>query len=80
MVNNKRPTLGRLIGERLLKLRDARGWTMQEVADRLGLVQNSLSHLESREAVPNAYTLYRLSQTFGVSIDSWFEGYQGEDS
>lgn len=77
--NRKRPKLSQLINERMLKLRDANDWTLQDVADRSGLSANSLSHLESRYVVPNAFTLYQLSKTFGVSVDSWFEGYQGED-
>src|SRR5215472_8593881 len=49
--------------------RKERGWTQQQVADRIGApLSLNVSRWENGTAFPSAYYLERLSQLFGKSL------------
>ena len=62
-----RPTFG----ERLKHLRQAAGWTQQQLAERAGLVQSNVSHLERGEREPSWEVLGRLADALGVRLDAF---------
>ena len=57
-------------GERLVTLREAKGWTRRELAKRAGLHEKHLDKVEhgARQRI-EAETLIKLAQTLGVSSD-----------
>lgn len=58
------------LGQRIAQLRHERGWTQQELADKLGVAQQTLAHYEvARIRVP-ASTLPLLSTLFATPIDT----------
>jgi transcriptional regulator with XRE-family HTH domain len=52
------------IGHRIARLRVQRGWTQQDVADRLALSRTAVSHLEADMAQPSERTVLLLAGLF----------------
>lgn len=78
-----------LVANRLLKAeRERRGWSQQEVADKIGSTPLSVSRWESGITTPKPYFRYQLCDLFGKSIqelglipeqgteDAWFKSDQ----
>ena len=61
-------------GAYLAMLRKIKGMTQQEVADRLGVSNKTVSKWESGRGIPGIDSLKAISQVFGVSIDSLLSG------
>ncbi|MBQ4581728.1 MAG: helix-turn-helix transcriptional regulator [Oscillospiraceae bacterium] len=57
------------LGEKILALRKARGWSQEELAGRIGVTRQALSRWESDTAVPDTVNVVELSDLFGVSCD-----------
>ncbi len=58
------------LGEKLRILREAHGWTQEDVAHVLGLkAQSRISTFESDKTPPSALQLLVLAALFGVSAD-----------
>jgi len=73
------PELERL-GTRLRSLRAAKGWTLEELAERSGLSKPFLSRLESADRQPSIAAVLTLARVFGVPMGSLFEVTQEDDS
>ena len=57
-----------LIGERVRQHRSARGWTLDELADRSGVSRRMLINIEHGEGNPSIATLLRISDALGVGL------------
>ena len=57
------------IGEKLQRLRKARGWTQEELAAQVGVSRQSLSKWESDAALPDTANVIALCDLFGVTTD-----------
>ncbi len=57
------------MGERILKLRKAHGWSQEELADRIGVSRQAISRWELDSAKPDADNIIMLCELFGVSAD-----------
>jgi transcriptional regulator with XRE-family HTH domain len=57
-----------LIGERVRQHRTARGWTLDELADRSGVSRRMLITIEHGEGNPSIATLLRISDALGVGL------------
>lgn len=57
------------IGEKILNLRKARGWSQEELAERIGVTRQAVSRWESDSAKPDADKIVALCDLFGVSAD-----------
>jgi len=57
------------MGEKILMLRKARGWSQEELADRIGVTRQAVSRWESGNAKPDADKLIAISDQFGVTAD-----------
>lgn len=67
------------MGEKILNLRKARGWSQEELADRVGVTRQAVSRWESNSAKPDADKIIAICDLFGVSADYLLrEQYQGE--
>ena len=65
------------IGENIKVLRLARGWTQEELAQRLHLTRQAVGHYESGRTAPDIDTCRRLAEVFGVELEVLLEG-EGE--
>lgn len=60
------PRGARTLAERIGVLRTRRGWTQQQLADRLGISRVAVSHVEAGMSSPDARTVALLAGVFGV--------------
>jgi len=60
-------------GRRLRELRQARGWSLQDLADRSALSKTFLSRLETGDRQASIAAVLTLARVFGVSLASMFE-------
>lgn len=56
-------------GEKIWKLRKARGWSQEELADKIGVTRQAVSRWESGSAKPDADKIVAICDLFGVSAD-----------
>lgn len=56
------------IADRLRLERDARGWSLAELAERSGVSKAMISKIERCEASPTAVTLMRLAAAFDLTL------------
>jgi transcriptional regulator with XRE-family HTH domain len=70
----KGSTFGTELGGRLRALREKRGLTQQQVADRIGATKPRISRYEGGAVVPEAETLVLLGQVLEVSLDELLTG------
>ena len=61
-------------GKRLRALREERGWSQEEFADRAGLHRTYVSAVERGVRNPTLSVLERLSKALGISITAMLQG------
>ena len=57
-----------VIGQRVRQHRTARGWTLDELADRSGVSRRMVITIEHGEGNPSIATLLRISGALGVGL------------
>lgn len=57
------------MGEKILSLRKARGWSQEELAERIGVTRQAVSRWESGAAKPDTDKVIAVCDLFGVSAD-----------
>lgn len=57
----------RLVGENVRNLRQAKGWTQEQFAERSGFSQQYISGLEAGRRNPTVVTIYELAQALEAS-------------
>lgn len=57
------------IGKRIAMLRRERGWTQEELAERLGTTRSSVTNWEQGARLPDIDAWFNLAVEFGVSAD-----------
>ena len=62
------------IGEFLATLRKANGYTQQEIADKLGISNKTLSNWECDKSLPDVLLLPTLAEIYGVTVDEILAG------
>ena len=65
--------LSRQLGERILTLREARGWSLDALASASGVSRSMLSEIERSTANPTLVVTYRIAQAFGMGISELVE-------
>lgn len=66
------------IGEKILNMRKARGWSQEELAERIGVSRQAVSRWESGAAKPDTDKVIAICDLFGVSADYLLrDGYTG---
>lgn len=60
--------------EKLMNLRKSRGWSQEELGERLGVTRQTVSKWELGETTPEMEKLVIMSELFGVSIDELVKG------
>ena len=61
-----------ILGIRLKKAREKKGYSQKYVAEWLGITNSSLSHYERGERDPDTSILNRLADFYGVTMDYLF--------
>ncbi len=56
-------------GEKLQKLRKAKGWTQEELAAQISISRQALSKWEQGAVIPDTENVLQISKIFGVSTD-----------
>jgi DNA-binding XRE family transcriptional regulator len=54
------------------RLREERGWTLDELALRAGVARRGIVRIESGDHKPNASVMLRLAQAFGLPLSEVF--------
>ncbi|EMO92552.1 bacteriophage CI repressor protein [Leptospira interrogans str. UI 13372] len=57
------------IHSRIKKLRQERGWTQEELANKIGIQQKQVSAYERSVNFPSTEILIKLAEVFDVSLD-----------
>ncbi len=70
--------LNEIIAGNIYNLRNDRGMTQTELAEKLNYTDKLVSKWERGEAIPNAYTLKQISEIFSVSMDYIFSSHEDE--
>jgi transcriptional regulator with XRE-family HTH domain len=65
--------LGRAVGLRVKALRQRRGLSQEELAERIDRSLNAVSSIERGRTLPNFTTLERLSEVLGVPVREFFD-------
>ena len=58
------------ISANVRRLREERGWSQEELAQRSGMSYVQINRLENRHHTPGADRLYNLADALGVPADS----------
>ena len=58
-----------IIGSRIAKLREQRGWTQEQTAAAIGISRAALSHYEKNRREPDTETLAKFADLFHISND-----------
>ena len=58
-----------MLSEKIINLRKSRGWSQEELAERLNVSRQSVSKWEGAQSVPDMNKILMLSEVFGVSTD-----------
>lgn len=58
------------VANRLVQLRNQRGWTQEELAEKLNVSRQAVSKWERAESSPDTENLIALSALYGVSLDT----------
>lgn len=64
-----RSSLDRSVGVAIRKLREQRGWTMQQLAACAGVVDTTLRRVELGRTVPHRATVAAIAGALGLSVD-----------
>jgi transcriptional regulator with XRE-family HTH domain len=68
------------IGKRVRTLREARGWTQTELAERSGISQKAVSAIEGKaDANPYPTTMQALLRAFGVTMEEFMRPEEPDD-
>jgi putative transcriptional regulator len=61
------------IRNRVKELREARGWTQQQLADSVGVSRQSINSIERNRYVPSLGLALRFGRAFAVPTDDIFK-------
>ncbi|MGR1583371.1 helix-turn-helix domain-containing protein [Thalassobius sp. S69A] len=62
------------MGLRIRKLREQRGWTQAELADKSGMSRSQLAMIEAETRPANTLRLNSIAAALGVTTDALFDG------
>jgi putative transcriptional regulator len=62
------------VKNKLRVLRAERGWSQQELADRLGVSRQTINSIEAERYDPSLPLAFSLGKVFGLPIEKIFQG------
>lgn len=66
------------IAEKITVLRKSKGWSQEDLAERLNVSRQSVSKWESGQSIPDIHRILELSRLFDVTTDYLLKENQGE--
>lgn len=63
-----------VFAEKLTQLRKSRGWSQEELGERLGVTRQTVSKWELGATTPEMEKLVEMSELFGLSVDELVKG------
>jgi transcriptional regulator with XRE-family HTH domain len=60
--------IGEFVGRRVKKLRQDRGWSLEELAQSSGVSRSMLSEIERERANPTLTVTFRIARAFGLTL------------
>ncbi|MDR1289328.1 MAG: response regulator [Holosporales bacterium] len=76
-IANNSVSIEKIIGRHLREKRLKRGFTLAEVASKIGLSYQQIQKYEQAISKISAGALYRLSVLYGVGVEKFFDGLDG---
>lgn len=67
------------IGQQINKVRQAKQWTLKQMAKHVGISTPFLCSMENGKRMPTAKTLLKLSRATGRPFGFWVQGFRVED-
>mgnify|MGYP003580075226 CR=1 FL=1 len=64
----KKNELKKKIGQRIIQLREKKGWSQSDLARACGKDRQAIEKLENGRVNPTLYTLYEVAESMQVSI------------
>ncbi|WP_436515224.1 helix-turn-helix domain-containing protein [Ekhidna sp. To15] len=61
------------IGQRIIELRQQKGWSQSDLARHLGKDRQAVEKLENGKVNPTLYSLYEVADVLGVSLSELVE-------
>ncbi len=58
---------------RIRELRAERGWTQQDLADRIGVSRQTVNAIETGKYDPSLPVAFRLARLFGQPVEALFD-------
>lgn len=58
-----------ILADKIMQLRKQKGWSQEELGEKLGISRQSVSKWESGTSIPDLDKILKLSELFGVSTD-----------
>lgn len=58
-----------ILSEKIMMLRKQKGWSQEELAEKLGISRQSVSKWESAASIPDLSKILKMSEIFNVSTD-----------
>ena len=66
--------------EKLMKLRKEKGWSQEELAEKLNVTRQTISKWELGQTVPDMYNLTKIAEVFGTTVSElYYEKENTED-
>lgn len=69
-----------MLGENVRRLREERGWSQAELAERIGVNQTNVSQVERGVLAGRVPKLMALATVFGVTVDDLLRPSAGDNS
>lgn len=66
--------IGEFVGRKVKKLRTARGWSLEELAQISGVSRSMLSEIERERANPTLTVTFRIARAFGMTLQDLIGG------
>ena len=55
--------------DKIIQLRKSKGWSQEDLAEKLNVSRQAVSRWENGSALPDANNIFQLSKLFGVTAD-----------
>lgn len=68
------------LGKRVKKLRNDRGWSLEELANTSGVSRSMLSEIEREKANPTLTVTFRIARAFGLTLQELIESAEASAS
>ena len=68
------------LGKRVKKLRNDRGWSLEELASTSGVSRSMLSEIEREKANPTLTVTFRIARAFGLTLQELIESAEASAS